>query len=171
VVQELINIERDVFDGNNIQGFLLAKSEELILVSYVYDFNLDGVMILRNQDISELKTGKTDAFQTQSLKNEGVFENIKFNVEYNINCWKVFFDNATKIHKYFILEEEALEDPRFSIGKIIELNKDHLVMSTFTGIGRWEEDTITIKYSDLTSCQINNNYLNVYERYFDQLGT
>jgi hypothetical protein len=171
VSRELINIERDVFHGNGIQGFLLAKSKELVLINYVYDFNLDGLMILRKQDISELRVGKTDVFQTQLLKNEGVFDMVNFNVEYNINCWRMFFKNAVKKHKYFILEEEALEEPRFSIGKIIKLNKDDLVMSTFTGIGRWEDETITIKHSDLTSCQIGNNYLNVYERYFSQIGT
>ena len=57
---ELVSIKREKIDGNKIQGFIIDESGGLILVSYVYDFNLDGLMVLRKKDITKLETTKTD---------------------------------------------------------------------------------------------------------------
>ena len=69
--RNLISIRRGNIDGHKIQGFLLDYSEELILINYVYDFILDGLMVLRRSDISEIKTDKTALLQTQILKEIG----------------------------------------------------------------------------------------------------
>ena len=68
----LVSIERENIDGNKIQGFLLGESDEYVLISYVYDFHLDGLMVLRKMDISLVETTKTDKLQTLLLKDEGI---------------------------------------------------------------------------------------------------
>ncbi|WP_252179882.1 hypothetical protein [Endozoicomonas sp. 4G] len=168
--RELVSIKREELDPNKIQGFVLRESEQLILISYVYDFKLDGLMVLRKGDITLLEVSETDKFQTQLLKDEGVFEKVNFDVDYNLSSWKEFIESAMETHKYFIIEEEELESPGFTIGTIESLDNESVSMRYFTGVGRWLEELEVLNFEDITSLQIGSNYLNVYERYFDRCG-
>lgn len=56
----LVSIERKTIDSNIITGFIFKVSDDLVLLSYVYDFNLDGIMVLRNRDISSRRTTDSD---------------------------------------------------------------------------------------------------------------
>lgn len=167
---ELVSIKRKNIDGNKIQGFVLAESSNLILLNYVYDFNLDGLMVLRKSDISSIESTETDKFQTELLKNEGVYSKVNFDVDYDLTSWGTFVSSAIVNHQYLILEKEAQEVADFIIGKIVEIKDDFIVLKYFTGIGRWLDDLEEHEYADITCCQIGNNYLNVYERFFKQQG-
>ncbi|MBN1378895.1 MAG: hypothetical protein JXA04_06640 [Gammaproteobacteria bacterium] len=168
--KELISVRRNIFDDYEIQGFLLDESDDLILLNYVYDFNLDGLMALRKKDISSIETSKTDSFQTELLKIEGIYTKVNFDTKYDISSWKTFIESAIEKHKYFIIEEEDFEVPEFTIGIIEKICEKSIIMKHFTGIGRWLDEPEEIKYEDITSLQIGNNYLNVYERYFKNKG-
>ncbi|MCU7809659.1 MAG: hypothetical protein KZQ77_00275, partial [Candidatus Thiodiazotropha sp. (ex Notomyrtea botanica)] len=165
---ELVSIRRKKIDSNKIQGFVLDESDKLILLAYIYDFNADGLMVLRKKDISEMKASKTDKFQTQLLQDEGVSEKIDFDAKYNLGSWRKFFVSAKIKHRYFIVEQELLKEPDFAIGTIESIEKSNLTFRYFTGIARWLDDLEKIEYLNITSCQIGNNYLNVYERYFQR---
>lgn len=168
--QRLVSIYRDKIDGNQIQGFILGYSEKLILIQYVYDFNLDGLMILRRKDISEISSSKTDLFQTELLKTEDLYSKVNFDISYPLESWAEFLAAANKTHTYFVLEAELKKHPEFVIGKISRLGKNKVEIKSFTGIARWEDDPKKLKYKDISSCQIKNNYANVYERYFERLN-
>ncbi len=165
---ELVSIRRKKVDRNKIQGFVLDESKELLLIAYVYDLNADGLMVLRKKDISGIETSKTDKFQTQLLKDEGIYSKIDFDVQYNLKSWKKFFKMAKHSHSYLILEQELLKEPDFAIGNIQSIQGSFLTFRYFTGIARWLDEVEKIEYSNITSCQIGNNYLNVYERYFQR---
>jgi hypothetical protein len=165
---ELVSIRREKIDENKIQGFVLDESKELLLLSYIFDFNPDGLMVLRKKDISEIKTTDTDKFQTQLLKDEEILSTINFETPYNLKSWRKFLLSAKDKHNYFILEQELLEDPDFAIGRIEEIEKQNVIFRYFSGVGRWLEEIEKIEYTNITSCQIGCNYLNVYERYFNK---
>lgn len=61
--KQLISIRREHIDPNKIQGFKIAESEKLLLIQYIYDFNADGLMVLRKQDITNIETTNTDKFR------------------------------------------------------------------------------------------------------------
>ncbi len=164
----LVSISRESVDQNRIQGVILGYSKELVLLNYIYDFNLDGLMVLRRKEITDITSSKTDIFQKQLLIKEGLFEKIDFNTKYKLSSWLDFIKDASRRHKYFILELENQNEPEFFIGKIKRINKKSILLDYFTGIARWEDEPRSVKLEKLTSCQISNNYLNVYERYFNE---
>lgn len=45
--RKLVSINRDAIDSNSIQGFILGFSDELVVIQYIYDFRLDGPLIIR----------------------------------------------------------------------------------------------------------------------------
>ena len=101
----LVNIKRADIDPNDIQGFVLDESNELILVAYIYDFRFDGFTILHQSDITEINSSKTDIFQTDLLKDEGVTKLINFSAKYNLKSWQGFIVSALEKHDYFIFDE------------------------------------------------------------------
>lgn len=170
MIKELVSIRREKFDENKIQGFVLDESEDLILINYVYDFNLDGLMVLRKKDISLLETSDTDTFQTSLLIDEKIHSKVNYKNNYDLTSWKKFIETSTKDHKYFIVEEEEFEKIEFNIGSIFKIDKESIAMRYFTGTAHWLDEPVTINYSDITCIQIGSNYLNTYERFFNKLG-
>ena len=167
-MRELVSIKRERIDRNKIQGFVLDESKDLILIQYVYDFNLDGLMVLRKDDITSLETTDTDKFQTSLLKDENLIEKINFEHNYVLESWQSFIHSAMKNHEYFIVEEEEYEEPEFNIGRILNLEEKEFTLRYFTGVARWIEEPVIIKYSDVTCIQIETNYLNFYQKYFNK---
>lgn len=166
--KQLISIRREHIDPNEIQGFKLAESKKLLLIQYIYDFNADGLMVLRKQDITNIETTNTDKFQTKLLQAEGVLQTINFDVDYDLSSWKNFIQSALQQHQYFIIEEEDFEEYEMTIGTIENIGNESVQMKYFSGTARWEDEPEEIKYADITSLKVRCNYINVYERYFQQ---
>jgi hypothetical protein len=164
----LISIRREAIDGNKIQGFVLGSSNQLVLLQYVYDFNLDGLMILRTSDISEVARSKTEVLQEQLLVDEGFFSNVPFGYAVDLSNWRSALNDLSGEHSIFILECELLEDPDFAIGRILEVGDDQVCVNYFTGAANWLDQPVPLKYNDITSCQVATNYANVYQRYFER---
>ena len=166
--QTLVSIRRESIDGLRIQGFILAYSKELILIQYVYDFNLDGLMVLRRSDISEIDADKTDIFQTQILKDEGLFSEVDFQKEYDVKDWRTVLNTVGKEYGLVIIEDEVSEDPEFLLGKIQDIKNDSVSILGFTGAASWHEEPTEISYEDISSFQAGNNYLMMYKKYFER---
>lgn len=167
----LVSVSRESIDLDTIQGVILGYSKDLLLLNYIYDFNLDGLMVIRRKDITHIDSTKTCAFQKKLLIKEGLFGKIDFKTKYKLDSWLDFVKDASKHHSYFIFEQEDQKEPDFFIGKIKLINKKTIKVKYFTGTAKWEDKLRTIKLEKLTSCQIANNYLNVYERFFKEKDT
>lgn len=166
--KSLVSIEREDIDTNGIQGFILDFSNSLLLLQYVYDFNLDGLLILRVEDITNINCTKTDIFQLELLKQEKLFKKINFHRNYDLSNFKTTISALNKEFSYFILEDEKPDDPVFLIGTINKLTSRSVHLNYFTGAGNWDKKPSIINYKDITACQVDTNYINVYKRYFQK---
>lgn len=165
---DLVSVRRVELDSNSIQGFVLAHSEELVALQYVYDFNLDGFMILRLADITEIKCSLTSKFQKRLLEAEGLINKIPFGTAFDLMNWQSAISQLSKAHSLMILECEAGDEKDFALGRALKATKTGVQFRHFSGAGNWSEDTEELKYKDITSCQVNTNYANVYQRHFER---
>jgi len=101
----LVSIERKDIDPNRIQAFILGVSSKLVLVQYVYDFNIDGLMVLRLSDLTDICCSKTDKFQLELLKDEKLYDKINFNLNYDLTDWKTAVSDLSRDFEYLILED------------------------------------------------------------------
>ncbi len=169
--KSLVSIRRDEIDGNRIQGFILDYSKELILIQYVCDFKLDGLMVLRLSDMTDIGSNKTDIFQTNMLKKEGLYSTVAFKEKYNVTDWKSVFDNIASKHRFVIAENEASDDidaPSFILGEVVKIGNKSVTLHGFTGTSKWFERPTKLKFNDISSFQVGNNYAKTYERYFER---
>lgn len=167
--QALVSIRRDGCDDRKIQAFVIHFSDTLILLQYVYDFHVDGILLLRIADITDIETTATDEFQKQLLIEEGEFAKIDFDYRPPIGSYDVFLHSLQE-SEIVILEDEAADEPEFIIGRLIAVDGDEVSVRYFTGAANWEDDPSFIEITRITSCQTKTNYINFYARHFKRRG-
>lgn len=166
--KDLVDIRRKNIDPNTIQAFILEVSRNLVLLQYVYDFNLDGLMVLRVSDISQVRCSQTEQFQRELLKDEKLFEKVDFSISIDLTDWKAAISCLRSHYEYFIFENESPNDSMFLIGKIHKMTSRSIHVNHFSGTGQWEKHSTVMKFHDITACRVNTNYINVYQRYFEK---
>jgi len=135
--RNLVSIRRKGIDENKIQAFILECSKELVLIQYVYDFTIDGLMLLRLSDITEISSNKTDKLQTKILKDDGLYQTIEFNQKYDISNWKSALSALKADYEFATIEEEHPDYPLFHLGKILKLGSESLKVKCFSGAANW----------------------------------
>jgi hypothetical protein len=168
--RDLVSIRRNKIDPNSIQAFILAFSEHLVALQYVYDFNLDGLMFLRVKDITELKSSATGAFQKGLLKQEGLLQRVPFGARFQLDNWGSLIAQLSKEHQFLIIERERAGSALF-IGTILEVAKSEVHGRYFSGAAKWGKTPDKLKFKDITSCQVGTNYLRFYQRHFKRHGS
>lgn len=164
----LITIYRENMNDNGIQGFILGYSKKLILIQYVYDFNLDGIMILQRSDVTNIESDESGMFQTQLLKNEGLYDKVDFSKTYDLKNWKTVLSTIGSTYQFITLEDENPECYIFILGKITKLGRKKVSVHEFACTGTWKNEVSKMSYKNITSFRAGNNYPKVYENYFKQ---
>jgi hypothetical protein len=166
--RNLISISRKQIDPNSIQAFVLGHSRELVALQYVYDFNLDGLRVIRAADVTDVRCMATDKFQKRVLMQEGLVQRVPFESVLDLSDWRSVISQLAKEHALMILECEAAKEKDFVIGRVLKTTADEVHIRHFSGTANWEKRPTRLKLSDITSCQVGNNYLNVYQRHFER---
>lgn len=168
--RRLVSIRRRDIDGYGIQGFLVGLSDNLLAVEYVYDFQIDGLMVLRRSDITEVRRTATDEFQERLLKKEGIRPGSQTPVSLELDDWSTLIRQLSEHCPLMILERELGPSPEFAIGRPVRATAAQVEFQSFSGTGKWWSKTERLKYSQLTCLQVNTRYLGFYQRYFERLG-
>jgi hypothetical protein len=166
--RNLISIRRDAIDTNSIQGFVLASSAELVVLQYVYDFNLDGLMVLRVADITDVRWSATGRFQKGLLERAGLVQRVPFGATFDLRNWRAIIDQLSNEYKLMVVECEADEENIFLIGRVLKSTAASVQIQEFSGAANWEEIPAKARFKNITSCQVGTNYINFYRRYFDE---
>jgi len=161
----LVCIRREEIDTRAIQAFLLGFSDNLLLIQYIYDFHVDGQLILRRDDITAITSDATDGFQRKLLKNNNLFQHIDFEFNATLTSFPALL-NSQPPNAIVILENERLDDSDFWMGRYVDSTDETIRLHEFSGAGNWEDSLSSIAAAEVTCCQLNTNYTNVYARYF-----
>ena len=163
-----ISISREGIDNFRIRGFLLGYSKTIILIHYVSDIRLDGLMILPLKDITDIQQDKTDVFQTQMLKDEGIFKEIDFQTKYEFSNWKSLLKSIDAQDLVVSVEDETSDYPLHFFGYLKKIKKHSISLKSFTGAGNWHKGKTVMYYDDISAIQIGSNYIDTYARYFQR---
>ncbi len=169
--RSLISYERSNISDNRDFGFVLTYSKTLVLLQHECDFQLDGLRLIRTSDITKIEHRKTDAFHQQMLKDDGTYDQIDFSKTYDLESWYTAFNGITKDNRFIIIEDEIDENEEsfiFTIGDIQDIGKASITMLGFGTEAEWYETQDEIAYDKITCVQLNSDYIQGYERYFDR---
>ena len=166
--RRLLSVRRAGVDGYGIQGFLAGVSDDLLALEYVYDFQIDGLMVFRRSDITEINRTSTDEFQESLLKQEGILAGCQSPKTLNLDSWQSLVTQLLEHYSLMTFERELGPSPEFAIGRPLKVTQTQVEVKTFTGTGKWSPKLQRIKYTQLTCVQANNRYTNFYQRHFDR---
>jgi hypothetical protein len=165
LARTLVSIQREAIDSNKVRGIPLAYSQELLLLQYVFDFHLDGLLLIRRADIASLKTGDTDRFQTSLMNDANLLDRVPFTGDWAIESFRVFLSVLTP-KQFAIVEDELSDPPEFYIGRVISTDRKTIEIHEFSGVAKWAENVTEIDASKITCVQVGTNYIKFYEDYF-----
>lgn len=167
--RNLVSITRASIDPNSIQGFVVGLSENLVALEYVYDFQVDGLLVLRRSDITEVRRSKTDEFQQSLLEQEGIVGGAQTPEQpLPLESWQTAITYLSALFPIMILERELGPEPTFSIGRALKTTAAQVEFRPFSGTAKWYTKTERLKYVHLTSLQVNTRYANFYQRHFER---
>jgi hypothetical protein len=166
--RSLVSVRRRDVDDYGIQGFVVGLSDVLIALEYVNDFQIDGLLVLRRTDITEVRRTGTDEFQESILKREGVRPGQQEPTSLQLEAWRPLIEQLSARYPIMILERELGPPPEFSIGRLKKVTAAQVEFQTFSGTAKWSPKPERIKYSQLTSLQVNTRYLGAYQRHFER---
>jgi hypothetical protein len=166
--KRLVSVRRSDVNDYGIQGFLVGLSDTLVALEYVYDFQIDGLMVLRRSDITDVKRTGTDEFQERLLKSEGIRPGSQIPTALKLDGWKPLIEQLIEHYPLMILERELGPAPEFAIGRTLRATAAQVEFQSFSGAGKWHPKTERLKYAQLTCLQVNTRYLGFYQRHFDR---
>jgi len=166
--RHLVSLRRSEIDDHDIHGYVLDVSKKLVALQYVYDFNLDGLRLVRRKDITEVRRTKADAFHQKLLAAEGLERLVPFGVKFDLENWRSIIQQLEASCPVLIFEDERRSDPQFEIGRVVNVADSQVKVLGFSAIARWAKKPTTIPYAALTCIQANNNYINTYRRHFEK---
>ena len=158
----LVSISREGVDSHSIQCFVLAASAELVLLQYIYDFQIDGLMVLRRADLSEMRRSDTDVFQQRLMAEYGLLKSVAFDLQIDITNWRSVIQQLAGQYPLMILESELAEEPDFLIGRVVDVSGTGVNMHAFSGTARWFDGIDFMAFDEITSCQVDTPYINAY---------
>ena len=165
--RDLIAISRSDFDSNKMQGFPLAYSRQLLLLRYVHDFYLDGLLLIRRCDITDSNCRQTDKFQRKLLETEHKLKKGVFRNDHVIENFTSFIEGLGT-ETIVIIENETRNNSQFYIGLVASVDAESVHVQEFSGAGNWEHNATCIPVNEITCCQIETNYINFYARHFSR---
>jgi hypothetical protein len=167
--REFVSIRRAAVDEHPIQAFIVDFSKELVLLQKVYDFCLDGFLLLRRADLTSVKAGSTEQFQRKLLDADGVTDQVDFDFRAPISSYGSFLASLEP-DEIVMLQNEHPDEPEFLIGPVVCVDDCSTSIRFFTGAGEWEETPREIELARITSCEVRSNYIQFYSRHFKRLA-
>eukprot|EP01034_Spumella_vulgaris_P040555 gene40554-50162_t len=106
---------------------------------YVYDFQIDGLMILRRSDITEVRRTATDDFHERLLKREGIRAGRQGPAALELGSWQTIIQQLSLSCPLMILERELGPSPEFVIGRPQRVTAAQVEFHSFTPINQAQE--------------------------------
>jgi len=168
--RNLVSIHREPIDPNSMEGYVLALSDDLVVLQFVYDFNLDGIRVIRAADISDVRCSETNRFQKELMRHEGLEQQVPFDATFNTGNWRALISQFARQYPLMILECEAQDEADFVIGRVVKTSADKVQILGFSGDAEWDDNPTKLALDDLTCCRVGANYINLYQRYFERMA-
>lgn len=162
-----IKIRRSKIDAEDLNVIPLAIGQNLVLLQDLYDFDLDGYVIIRIKDITSVIITKSQQFSQFILKEEGILNQIRKPLINSVDNWENVLTELYNLGKNIIIECENMENSKFFIGKITVIDKKSLFLLYFNGAGEWDEEPTEILLKDITSISFDSRYINVISKYLE----
>ena len=160
----LITIERNCIEKEVLRGFPLYINSEILIMTKIYDFHDEGIVVLKTSDISDAYSKESDVFFEKMCKQEKL-DKVSNPFPSCETMYDILSAIDTNIQYITIQCEKEESELYYSIGKLVNVTPAVVTMKTFDTSGRWEEDVRTIPFEAITMISIGDHYSKTYYKY------
>lgn len=151
------------YDPNYFYYYPNAVNERFILGQEEDDFILDGYCIRKISQLKKVEIKDDKCSEINRLF--GITDQIAPpNVD--IGSWQSIFQSLASKEQYVEIEDAI--NGLFVIGVIEKALKDKLYFKSFDADGIWDEDSVEIRYSTITSVKWGTRYAEYWKRYLER---
>lgn len=152
-----------------MDGFIIYHDKEWVMLIKEYDFTLNGVVLIRKEDITSIKSGKTQAFHKKLMQQDRTLPG-PGNLPNTPGVGIPEFLASLPKDKVVIFEEETAdeEDNMFYIGLIEKAEDKEVHLRFFSTEAVLDEELTVIDLDDITSISYDSSYTLAYEHHFQR---
>ncbi len=161
----LVTVVRRFEGAENVHGFLLGATTELLLLHELTEFHIDGFRVLPRRDVEVASHAKAQRYRAAILRAERQTPDASILSAVDLTGWDALLRSLKARARNVIVENERLESEWFVIGEVLRVNKRSAAVRGFDALGRWDPEPTRVKYEEITSVQFENEYVNVFSKY------
>lgn len=147
----------------DIDGFVAAVGEKLVLFAEYREYRPNGFMIFRLDAIEEI-AGQSE-FIEKMVKSERLYEQFGAIPMVRLDSWQNVLEGLMEQETFVALE--MADDEGYYPGKIEKVTARAVYYRTFSTDGEWEEKPRRMNLSELGAVRLQHPYLETYIKYID----
>ena len=162
-------------NGNEItdfEGFIIEESEKYILMSDMFDFYYNGLVVLRKRDIYEIRCSDNEKFFKYMLDKEKITDAIfekRNQIDFKLGSFKEMFESLQRLGIPIIIECDYGTKDRFIIGPVSDFDNKKVKINYFNSRGVYDLKPVVAKYKDITFIKIDSPYANIFFKYAKEI--
>lgn len=160
-----VTIEREEIDDEPITAIPIMRSQQLLLIHYLYDFYIDGYKVLCISDVTKIERGEIEEFHDEILLKEGML-NLLHTPKVSISSWKDFFNSMMEENRLIDISLEKVEYGKtFFVGKVRAAKENFLELQEMDGLSNYKSEIAKLFYKDITLVSFGNRYSEFLDKY------
>jgi len=150
-------------------GFVIAASPELVLLSQFQGFNPDGYAVILTSDITEVRSGEYERHWERMFRGEKIPVAVGLPRQPPLENFSVLLTALAEWDENVVLQcEDAEEDIQdYYIGRVLGVDGDTVLFSNFDALGHWDVEPDVIDLHDVTQVELRTPYMLTFSKYLD----
>jgi len=157
VVFDLVQINRETIDENPLEGFLIERTKDLLLLNLVNPdvICLNGYSVIRRHDVRKLKVRRKDSFLIRALNLKKLSPSKPRGI--SIASWPDLLVSLNRQFPLFTIHQEWLDSDVCYVGRFATRSATTFGMKEIDPDARWTRSR-SYKYKDLTRVDFGGGY-------------
>jgi hypothetical protein len=163
-------------EGNGLrhfEGVIFSYTSEFIFMCDFSDFNPDGFIVLRKNDISEIRRTDNEKFFDKIIREENVLRNVRIlkrEAPFRLGKMEQMFSQLKDLQLPVIIECLYKEEESFHLGPVKKCNSDKVIIRYLSSFGVFDKEPMKIAYEDITFFRFGSPYANLFLKYASEEG-
>lgn len=158
-VFDLVKINREPIDENPLEGFLIERTKDLLLLNLVNPdvVCLNGYSVIRHRDVRKLKVQRKDSFLIRALNLKKLSPSGPCDI--SIASWPDLLVSLNRQFPLFTIHQEALDSEVCYVGRLAARSATTFGIKEIDPDARWSRSR-SYKFKDLTKVDFGGGYEN-----------
>jgi len=154
-----------------ILGFLLGLSNKLAMFHTVDDFDPDGFVIVRTEDIESVQRTEFETHWQTLLEREGALAGLNNPPKINLATLPDALKSVAAQYPHMIVESEEFEGEgededetwiTFHLGVLLGTHDGFAELHGYDSLGVWAEKPSIVWYTQITAVKFDSRYANTF---------